>query len=109
VREPGDLDRESPRTVDGRCHSRVIFGQGCSARTLLIIALGSAVQFAELGIVLLAARVSRAADCSGRRRHGHRRLSAVDHSRAARCATSATSRSDSSPIASVAGRRSSCT
>jgi MFS family permease len=49
VREPETWTRK-PKTVDGRSPFAIIFGRGLLARTLLIIALGSAVQFANWGL-----------------------------------------------------------
>ena len=49
VREPETWTRKA-RTTDGRNPFAVIFGPGLLRRTLLIIALGSAVQFANWGL-----------------------------------------------------------
>ena len=49
VREPESWTRK-PRTTGGRSPFAVIFGPGLIRRTLLIIALGSAVQFANWGL-----------------------------------------------------------
>ena len=84
VREPETWTPTRRRRRAAANPFAVIFGPGLLGRTLLIIALGSAVQFANWGLFFWLPHVPRAAGRAGRRRHGRRRVAAVDHSGAAR-------------------------
>ena len=82
VHEPETWTKR-PKSTDGRSPFAVIFGSSLIKRTLLIIALGSAVQFANWGLFFwLPAFLARpVAQGAGMRR----RIAAVDHPGTARC------------------------
>ena len=83
VHEPETWTRK-PQTTGGPSPFAVIFGPTLIRRTLLIIALGSAVQFANWGLFFWLPAFLAAARRARRRRHGRRRIAAVDHPGAAR-------------------------
>jgi MFS family permease len=65
VKEPESWTRK-PTTTDGKSPFAVIFGPGLISRTLLIVALGSAVQFANWGLFFwLPAFLARPVDQGG--------------------------------------------